>query len=153
MDYAVYLVVRVILCAVQALPLRHCERVASTLGFLAHSVFKIRRQITLDNLQHAMPELSKTHQSLIARQMWTHLFMMLFEVAHARRRIHRTNWRNYVSVDNQQRIVNLMLSDRPTVLVSAHFGNFEIAGYVSGYLVFRHIRSPAHWIIHTSTDI
>ena len=58
MDYAVYLVVRVILCAVQALPLRHCERVASALGFIAHSVFKIRRQITLDNLQHAMPELS-----------------------------------------------------------------------------------------------
>ena len=136
MDYAVYLVVRVILCAVQALPLRHCERVASTLGFIAHSVFKIRRQITLDNLQHAMPELSEHHRSLIARQMWTHLFTMLFEVAHARRRMHRTNWRNYVKVDDQQRIVNLMLNDRPTVLVSAHFGNFEIAGYVSGLLGF-----------------
>lgn len=136
MDYAVYVIVRVVLCTVQTLPLRYCERLASLLGFFAHNILRIRRQITLDNLSHSMPQLSPAQRSNIARDMWTHLFMMLFEVAHARRRMHRTNWRDYIDFDNQQRLVSLMLNERSTVLVSAHFGNFEIAGYIAGLLGF-----------------
>ena len=135
-DYTVYLLVRVILCAVQALRLQQCVWLASCMAFLAHDVFRLRRNITLDNLKQALPATTEKERRRIAHGMWKHLFLMLFEVAHARRHIHRTNWRHFITADNRKRIVSLLLDDRPTVLVSGHFGNFEIAGHLAGLLGF-----------------
>jgi KDO2-lipid IV(A) lauroyltransferase len=68
--------------------------------------------------------------------MWEHLFLLVLEVAHAPRKIHETNWRDYVSLRAEAPLVRMLLSDRPTVIVMAHFGNFEVAGYVLAVLGF-----------------
>ena len=70
--------------------------------------------------------------------MWEHLLLMVLEIAHARRKIHETNWRDYIELDhhNVAPMVELLLSDRPKLMVSGHFGNFEVAGYMFGVLGF-----------------
>ncbi|MDZ7620064.1 MAG: lysophospholipid acyltransferase family protein, partial [Patescibacteria group bacterium] len=68
--------------------------------------------------------------------MWEHLFLLVVEVAHTPRKIHETNWRDYVSLRNSADMVRLLLSDRPTLIITAHFGNFEVAGYLLGILGF-----------------
>jgi KDO2-lipid IV(A) lauroyltransferase len=59
---------------------------------------------------------------------------MICEIAHAPRKIHETNWRDYVQLDNRKRITEILIDPRPAVLISAHYGNFELAGYITGLL-------------------
>ena len=68
--------------------------------------------------------------------MWQHLFLLILEVAHAPRKIHETNWRKYVKLTNDDTLVRLLLEDRPVMIVTAHFGNFEVSGYLLGLLGF-----------------
>jgi KDO2-lipid IV(A) lauroyltransferase len=96
----------------------------------------IRRGVVDDNLRHAFPELSPAERKRLARRMWEHLLVLVYEVAHASRKIHQTNWRRYVRLVGMDRGVRLLLGVRPTVIVTAHFGNFEIGGYMLGLLGF-----------------
>lgn len=131
-----YLAVRVFICIVQTLPLDACERLAGLLATLFCNILGIRRRIVDDNLRHAMPELSDEQRHQLSWRMWRHLFLLVAEVAHAPRKIHETNWRQFVRLDRSERLVRALLDDRPLVLISGHFGNFELAGFILGILGF-----------------
>jgi KDO2-lipid IV(A) lauroyltransferase len=66
--------------------------------------------------------------------MWHHLLLMVCEIAHAPRKIHRTNWREHVYMRDKDQQVKLLMDSRATILVTGHFGNFEVAGYTTGLL-------------------
>ncbi len=62
--------------------------------------------------------------------------MMVAEVAQARQKIHETSFRRYVTFADKPLLVRYLLDPRPTVLVTGHYGNFEVAGYVLGMFGF-----------------
>jgi KDO2-lipid IV(A) lauroyltransferase len=68
--------------------------------------------------------------------MWAHWILMGCEIAHAPRKIHRSNYHQYVSVHRRQELVHFLLDSRPRLLVSGHFGNFELGGFMTGLLGF-----------------
>lgn len=140
-DYPVYLVLRLLLCVIQALPLETCARISRTLAWLATDVLRLRRKIVEENLRHAFPEFSEPQRRNLERNMWEHLFLLVTEVLHAPRKIHDTNWRDYIQVPDKRTIVKLLLSDRPTVFVSGHYGNFELSSFMLGLFGF-----PSHSI-------
>jgi KDO2-lipid IV(A) lauroyltransferase len=140
-DWPVYLAVRIVICVVQALPLSFCQRACSALAWLCCGPLGVRRELIEDNLRHAFPRLTAAQRQLLARQMWEHLFLMVVEVAHTPRKIHETNWRDYITLVEARRLVGALLDDRPTVLVSGHYGNFELSSYLLGLLGF-----PSHSI-------
>ena len=72
----------------------------------------------------------------MARAMWEHLLLMAVEMAHAPRKIHWTNWRDYITLVRKDYLVDMLLQDRPSMLVCGHFGNFELSGYVLAQLGF-----------------
>ncbi len=132
--YLVYLVARFAICFVQAIPIEACAMLSRWLGWLLYDVVKLRRRVIDDNLRHAFPELSEQARETIARNTYTHLVLMGCEIAQAPRKIHETNWREHITVKNKREMVNLLLDPRPVVLVSAHYGNFEVSGYILGLL-------------------
>ena len=142
-DFLVYLVVRVLICIVQAMRIETGRVLAGWLAWLFSSVVRVRVGVVDENLAHALPELSPTQRRRLGRRMWEHLFLLVLEVAHTPRKIHETNWRHYVRLRDEDRLVRLLLSDRPTLIVTAHFGNFELAGYVLAILGFRQLVCPA----------
>ncbi len=135
-DYPVYIVVRLVVCIVQAMPVDMCARIARRLAYLAADVFQIRGEVVDDNLRHAFPELSPRERRRLARQMWEHLALMGIEVVHAPRKIHDTNWRDYTSLVGSDKIIRACFDDRPVVIISGHYGNFELSGYVLALLGF-----------------
>ncbi len=135
-DWLVYLVVRVLICMVQCLHPEMCVRLSEFLGFLCGRVLRIRHGVVDENLRHAFPEHSDLERQRIEQGMWRHLILMVCEVALAQRKIHDSNWRDHVSIRNQRELVRALASPRPLVAVTAHLGNFEMAGYVSGLLGF-----------------
>jgi KDO2-lipid IV(A) lauroyltransferase len=135
-NYLVYVVVRILICIVQALRLETGVRAARCLAWLFGDVLGIRAGVVDENLAQAFPDLSPQQRHQLSRRMWEHLFVMVLEIAHAPRKIHETNWRRYVRLTGEDVLVRLLLDDRPTLIVTAHFGNFEVAGFVLGILGF-----------------
>lgn len=127
---------RVFVCVVQAMPMEKCRVCAHLLGWFCADVIGLRQNITLENLRHAFPENSDRKNRRLSRRMWQHLFLMVVEVAHTPRKIHRTNWRKFVKLRGYERLVQELLSDRPVIIASGHFGNFELGGYMLGLLGF-----------------
>ena len=135
-DYAVYLVVRVVIALVQAVPLETCDHGAGLLATLFDRVLGVRRDVVDENLQRAFPNIAEPERRAMAWQMWRHLFLMAAEIAHTPRKVHRTNWREHSHIVHLEQFVRTLLSGRPLVLISAHYGNFELGGYLMGLFGF-----------------
>ncbi len=148
LDLAVYVLVRVLIGLVQAVPLSLCERGAEALATLAARVLRIRQNVVDENLRIAFPKLTEPARAEIAWRMWRHLFLMCAEIAHTPRKVHRTNWREHSRIVDLESFVRTLLSGRPLVVISAHYGNFELGGYLMGlfgfptYTVARQLDNP-----------
>src|SRR5205823_2184077 len=58
-DYAVYLLVRVLVCLIQILSWRMALSLARGLAWLLYRVDRRHRRVALDNLRHAFPQLDE----------------------------------------------------------------------------------------------
>ncbi len=136
LDFVVYIIVRVFIATVQALPIRTCQRYSGTMATLFCDVLKLRRKVVDGNLRQAYPHLSPAERHRLAWRMWEHLFLMVAEIAHTQRKIHFTNWHKHIRLRGAEGIVRALLERRATMILTGHFGNFEIAGYVIGLFGF-----------------
>ena len=133
-DYFVYLVVRIFICVIQSLRMESCQYISKGLAILAADILGIRRQLTDENLRHSFPEMNEKERHDLIRRMWEHLFLLVAEIAHCPRKIHEINWRKHIHLHNVEAIHRLICVDRPLILVTGHFGNFEMGGYLLGML-------------------
>ena len=104
-DYLAYLVVRIFVCVVQALPMSTCAQVARLLATLLSDVVRIRHGVIDENLRFAYPQLTKRERRDLTWRMWEHFFLMIVEVVHAPRKIHDTNWRDYVDLHQAREMI------------------------------------------------
>jgi len=135
-DRIAYVLARTFVCIVQSISLDSCRVVAGLLARVAYDVLKLRRGVVDENLRHAFPEWSERRRRETARAMWRHLFLMAAEVAHAPRKLHAFSFNRRIRFQDRRQIVDYLLQDRPIVLVTGHFGNFELSGWVAGMLGF-----------------
>lgn len=137
LDWTVYVIVRLFFCVVQAMPIGVCQRWARPLAWLLADVLRIRRGLLKENLRYAFPDMPDRQRMQLIRGMWEHLILLGCEIAHLPRKVHETNWREHVRLANIAPQVRALLSRRPCVILSAHFGNFEAGGYMIGLFGFR----------------
>jgi len=132
----VYLAARTLFCVIQSLSLEACHRLARAGAILLHDMVQVRRDVVTQNLRRAFPDMSQPARDRVARAMFEHFLLMLCEIAHAPRKIHQTNWRDHIKFVRPRELVRAFLESRALVAVTAHHGNFEMNGYVSGLLGF-----------------
>ena len=137
-QWIVYCFARIVICFLQSIRIETCDSICRCLAWLSYRVLKLRRNIIDENIVHAFPDWSSEQRQALALGMWHHVFLLVCELAQVPRKIHETNWRNFVDIsdDDCREQVTQMLSDRPVVVVSGHFGNFEVGGVISGLLGF-----------------
>lgn len=140
-DYAVYLALRLVIASLQAIPLSACDRLMRAVAWLVGDMLHFRGEVVKENLAIAYPEWDAREQRRCIRRMWHHLFLMVAEIAHTPRKIHRTNWRERCDIPEVEQIVRGLVSDRPKVIISGHYGNFELGGYLLGMFGF-----PTHTV-------
>jgi KDO2-lipid IV(A) lauroyltransferase len=137
-DYSVYLLVRVVVCALHALSYDGARKVAAVLAWLAYRIDRRHRLVAGDNLRQALGDaLTEDQRDRMVRAVYRHFSNLLMEVIHVQRLLHFTNWRRYVDLAGGRLIVDGLLSGRPLMFVTGHFGNWELGGYVLGLLGFR----------------
>jgi len=135
-DYLVYLAVRIVICIVQALSIDTCVRGSSLLARLVCNVLGVRQGVIDENLRHAFPDMTATERRQVACGMWEHLFLLVVEVAHSARKVHDTNWAEYITFVGKRELVELLFDDRPLMIVSGHYGNFEFGAFALAVLGF-----------------
>ncbi|MDR2438078.1 MAG: lysophospholipid acyltransferase family protein [Planctomycetaceae bacterium] len=135
-DYLVYLFVRILFCAVQSLSLKMGHTLARCLAWLFTDIIPIRQDLLHKNIQTAFPEKTYQERRHLIRLMWEHLFLMGVEIALANRQIRDLNWSHHIQLTGALPLLSLLHQNRPIILVTGHFGNFEIGGFSLGILTY-----------------
>lgn len=136
-DAIAYAMVRFLVAFIQAMPVDMGDSMCRSLAWLLTGPIKIRKRITDENLARVFPDASPEQRDSLKRTMWHSLLLMGCEIAWAQRRLHLCNWKQHFRFRQNREIVRTMLSRRPTITVTGHFGNFEIGGYMMGVMGVR----------------
>lgn len=133
-DFAVYLAVRFVVCVIQALPPRLAYALADAVAWLVYRAVGRRREIALANIREAFPELrgDPVAADRLVREMFRHFIRAAFESAFVARKLTLNTWRRHFVLPHGARLLPRLQNDRPTLIVSGHLGNWELAGISLG---------------------
>jgi KDO2-lipid IV(A) lauroyltransferase len=131
-DYAVYMAIRVAVAVLQALPPRWAFACAEGLAKLAYHVDRRHREVARDNLTRAFPERSNSQIDRLIHDCYSHFLRLVVEIALLPRKFRLENWRRHGRMVNGDQMMGTILDRRAALLVTAHFGNWELAGFATG---------------------
>lgn len=136
-DYAVYLAVRSVVAVLQALSPRVGRMFAFGLAAIAFRIDRRHRDVAKDNLRHAFPgRYSEAELDGLVLSVYQHFLTLVVEITHLPRKLHVTNWCKYITLINGDKMLDGLTSGRPLMIVTGHFGNWEMAGFAIGLLGF-----------------
>ncbi|MFO0841066.1 MAG: hypothetical protein U0797_01535 [Gemmataceae bacterium] len=134
-DYLVYLTVRCVVCLVQMLTWNRAAQLAELLGRFAYRIDRRHRLVAADNLRHAFPEKTETEIDALVRACYRHWTRVVVEMIRLPRTLRASNLFDHVSYPHPGHRVlaeYLSMNMRPMMLVTGHFGNFEVLSYALG---------------------
>ena len=131
-DYLGYLGLRCFASLIQIMSIERCDRMCRLMARLLTDWIPLRRKLIHENLQRVFPHWDAAQIRRVQREMWHHLLLMACEVVQAPRKIHRENWQSHFTIPDRRQFVQVIMDPRPVILVSGHFGNFELASFLTG---------------------
>lgn len=147
-----YYAIRTAISFLQVLPLDWATALVKGCARLVCRFNRRHREVALDNLRHAFPgRYTEDQLQRLVRTVYEHLCLVCYECVLMPRKLHRHNWRRYIAHPPMQTFDNLLQAHkagRPALLVTAHFGNWEMAAMglaLSGFktdIVARSLDNP-----------
>ena len=131
------MLVRFTVCLLQAMPASLANGSAELLAKVAYRFDKRHCRVAAENLGFAFPETSPAEIDALVRGCYRHCGFLLIEIVLLPRKLQVENWRSYASLIRGDLILDGLLTDRPLLIVTAHFGNWELAGFALGRLGFK----------------
>jgi len=135
-DWAVYAMVRLVVCLVQALPVWMALAAAEGISWLLYCAVPSRRKVAQANVAAAFPDWPPQRRQAVVIGMYRHFVRAVVESVLLSRKLHLHNWRSYLDIQRAQQLPEVLLDARPVLLVTGHFGNWEVGGYVPALLGF-----------------
>lgn len=130
LDYLAYVIVRLFVCVMQACSYDAGCQFARFLAWLMYLVDKRHRAVAVENLRRAFPgRYTDAEIDVLVRGVYFHICMILIEMLHMPRRLHLHNFRKHVELEGLADVVEVLLTGRPVLFVTGHFGNWETAGF------------------------
>lgn len=137
-DYLFALLVRTLAAVFGAFPIEANLRTARWIGWTWYQIarrlawigFAARPRLrALENLRHAYPEMPDEQLESIVRRCFQHWTMLAIEVLLTPRLITVWTWAKYVKLADIAPALRVLLDKRGCIMVTPHFGNFELLGY------------------------
>jgi KDO2-lipid IV(A) lauroyltransferase len=88
------------------------------------------RQRALDNLRASFPDKDEAWLVETGRRSFEHLVMMVMDVLFTPRLVRIEKWKEMFSFSKIEKIKWLMKEEKGLLMVTGHYGNFEIVGYL-----------------------
>ena len=148
-DVLQYLALRSAGMCVQMFPINSALAVGRLVGDLLYFLDRAHRNRARSNLRLAYgPNVSEPWVRRTARASMHHLGMLAIEVLYAPRLLKINTAFRYIRLRNFAEALNLLLHDRPVIMLSGHYGNWELMNFImaamgfSSYTVARHLPNP-----------
>ena len=135
-EWMVYAAVRVVITFLQWMPLWIGYKLAKAIAWIAYHVDKRHRKVALDNLQIAFPEMTDAERDKTVRGVYRHFITMIIEIAHIPYTLSLTTWRKHIHMQGHESVLRTILQRKPVLIVTGHYGNWEMAGYLFGVYNF-----------------
>ncbi|GAC1463177.1 MAG: lysophospholipid acyltransferase family protein [Isosphaeraceae bacterium] len=137
LDLVVYLLIRVLVCLLQMLSMEQAFFLARGLAKVLYQFDRRHREVGLENLRLAFGDrYDERRRDCLVRAVYAHFCQMLVEILFMPRKLHLTTWRKRIRLVGPEKILDRLISGGPLVLVSGHYGNWEMAGYLFGVFGF-----------------
>jgi len=135
-DWVHYTALRVLVVFLNLFSIQTNLNIACFLGRLLWKHYHRGRQRALDNLRASFPEKDEQWIWATGRRSFEHIVMLAVDVLFTPRLVKRYNWRDYSRFKTAERAKWLMKEGKGMIMVTAHYSNFEILGYMLGLFGF-----------------
>ena len=136
-DYAQYVGLRTVSMMLHCFPVNANLQVAKGLGSIVYAIDRKHRERAMANLRRSFPAMSETQRRRMARRCVQQLFMLFIEVLFTTRLVHLDTWADYCELEDFQDVLRLLLKPgQGLIMLTGHYGNWEILGYVLATLGF-----------------
>jgi KDO2-lipid IV(A) lauroyltransferase len=136
-DLSQYVALRLVHMTMHAYPVEWNLGFARLLGDLMYLLDARHRKRAMANLERSFPDMKPATRRRMARESMRQLFMLFVEVMFTTRLVKLETFSRYVKLGDFQQTLDLMLrSQRGLILLTGHYGNWEVLGYVLATLGF-----------------
>lgn len=132
-NYALSLVLRGIGVISSLIPHQLLQKLGWVLGFILRVVSKKRYKITLINLQLAFPEKTTIWHQKTARDSYRNLGIVLAEIL-SFPHLNNSKLEKLIRFKNIELLQNAYSCNKGLLLLSGHYGNWELLAYSAGLL-------------------
>ncbi len=137
LDYVAYLGLRTVAMMMHCWPVDLMLAVGKQLGNIWWFGSRKHRERAVGNVRRSFPELSARQHERIARRSMQHLAMFAIEVMFTTRKVSIGTWSDHAELRDFQRTLSLLLDrHRGLIMLTGHYGNWEILGYILATLGF-----------------
>jgi KDO2-lipid IV(A) lauroyltransferase len=137
-DLLQYVALRLVSMILHSFPVNTNLQTAKLIGTLMYRFDRRHRERALANLRRSFPELTERQRERLALRSNQDLVKLGVEVLFTTRLIHLDTWSKYIELKNFREVVELLTrKDQGLILLTGHYGNWEILGYMLATLGFR----------------
>ena len=137
LDYLTYVGARLVVGMAQAMTVEQSYAFADALALLLYKVDKRHRAVGMENLRLAFGDTyTEAERDRIVRGVYGHFCRMLMEMLHIPRKMHLETWRERITLIDAAPVLGRLLRGGPIIMLTGHFGNWEMAGYLFGVFGF-----------------
>ena len=129
-----YLIARLMAAAVTSFEVEQSQRTARFIGWNFDRFDAKHRKRAQHNIRLCFPEWSEEKVAWCARESTQHLIQLAFETLHTPQVLNSDSWPRHIRLANLGPAIDLLNSDQPTILLTAHQGNWEVLGYTLALL-------------------
>jgi len=136
-DRLQYLGLRIMSMVMHWFPVNVNLVTARLIGYFWYHFDRKHRARGIQNLTNSFPEMTTAQREKLALRSVQHMFMLGVEVFFTTRLVRLETWRKYVRIDNFQQTLELLMDrSRGLIMLTGHYGNWEILGYTLATLGF-----------------
>jgi KDO2-lipid IV(A) lauroyltransferase len=131
LDRLQYVALRIVAMALHCFPVDLNLQTAKLIGSLMYAFDRKHRERALGNLRRSFPEMPEGRREKLAERSMQQLVMLAVEVLFTTRLIRLDTHAQYCELENFTEALRLLLApDRGLIMLTGHYGNWEILGYV-----------------------
>jgi len=135
-DWLGYIALRILVVFLSFFNIKTNLSTACFLGRLLWKHYHRGRNRALENLRASFPEKSEQWIRQTGQRSFEQIAMLAMDVLFTPRLVKKYNWRDYSSYKNVEKVKWLMQEGKGLLMITAHYGNFEIIGYILGLFGF-----------------
>ena len=135
-DWLLYIGLRGLLFVLFRFSVETNLRFAAFLGRELWKHYHRGRKRAIDNLRASFPDKDERWIIKTGRRSFEQVVMLVMDILFTPRLVKCDNWEEYSRYTNIERAKWMMQGGQGLLMVTAHYGNFEIAGYLLGLFGF-----------------